>query len=327
MIAPGFEARQGRRRVTRRRLLGATLALSLLAAALSASAASQFLYVVQCSGQIDRLDTSAARMSARIDLVASSQRAGLTMPDPRHFDGCLANGAEFDAASALVYSVMQLLTRGENEGRRAYQLVSFHVPGFAVAKVEPGIRVAVTPPRMLRRGGAVALAPVDTEDPADPTALDLSDFAPEHRPEANRMLEAAGDRVLLQLMRPAAGDSPFAVADRRTLKLQRLSARDGSILGAHLAPGGERILLTRRIGPERNATGLALLDTASGRAVMQRAGPGRDAVGFLAIAPNGQGIFRTSTGYAFIALGERFPADSPVRVFAQQGAPSFFAER
>ena len=126
----------------RRRALRSARCLSLVAVCLSAGVASsasaaeaRYLYVLDCSARVQKLDMTTGRTTAstalaqRSTLVPTHGDAANSVPD-----GCATYGAAYSAKAHLLYTVAPLTGSFHGTPRR-YRVLTFRLPGLHAGPV------------------------------------------------------------------------------------------------------------------------------------------------------------------------------------------------
>ena len=126
----------------RRRALRSAKCLSLVAVCLSAGVASsasaaeaRYLYVLDCSARVQKLDMTTGRTTAstalaqRSTLVPTHGDAANSVPD-----GCATYGAAYSAKAHLLYTVAPLTGSFHGTPRR-YRVLTFRLPGLHAGPV------------------------------------------------------------------------------------------------------------------------------------------------------------------------------------------------
>ena len=211
---------------------------------------------------------------------------------------------------------------------RSYRLLTFSVPELMLVAHAPAGENLETPPRLDLVDGVARVIPPNSPWPTD---IDLSGFAPDHRPIPSQSLEWSGPRLLLGLIEN--GRDVLAVADRAAKTLVRLNSPIPlSEADAHLSPGGTHVLLNQRASAERYApltTKVFLYDARSGELVKKLDEPRIAGLYFRGMAPTGVALYQQPNRDEFVDLDVEFSAEQ-VRLPSGRESPlpaTFFADR
>ncbi|GKT24823.1 hypothetical protein [Acidovorax sp. SUPP3334] len=299
-----------------------------------------FLYVVYCSGTVDKLDLAQPAKVASFQL---SDRSGTpaavaAAPSPgARPDSCLARPvpAARAAGSPGQHAVQVVASaqfyRGNDDGKKAYRLLTFSLPDWALQQQADLGRFDVlngAPPRMVpgpRTGQWVPRAP---EAEPDATA-EIAGYAGGQGIAFARPTQWSGNVSLVEF---AAADKPQAqpragagFADRATRRFVRLAAVADAVNGPlRLAPGG--LFAMREVQRPDQATALpdkasaaeAALPRGTGELRIYRTADGQPVATVvdarvagpwhcIAITPTGWAVYTDRKGaYRFVALGRTF---------------------
>ena len=293
----------------------------ILAAGLMISAApppAAQLYVVGCGGQIDIVDTATGKRARSVDIsrslpIARSQTiAGAT------FDGCILNQAVYVPSRAVFYSVVPDQFSDKSDGTKDYHIFEFTVPGLQPKRlVTAGTSLDVPPLIAVTREGNFGLA-----GPA-PVEVDLASFTPKGGVTQNQILETSGDRVLMRLFTP--NRLSLAVADTRHKVFTTLAKLPvTTALNAHLAPGGS-VVYVEEVGEPPKKTGRSFVfNASSGRRLKTIVDPRISTMSFVAVAPNGNAVYRAGDHYAVLDLSSAFAGAVTVQSRGANSLAVFF---
>jgi hypothetical protein len=318
--------------VKRAALKNALAALLLLGAVSKARGQSdRYLYVLSCDARVGKVDTVLDRqVSLRPLHIGSSKKQVIPQVEPNGtMDGCLVNGVAFDAKASIFYTVVPNQVRLKADGTKDYRMVGFRVPGLALVKVAPaGIGLAETP--HLELGVGLAQPKVLSASEWSPrTDLDVSTFSPEKEEIRNQILEQSGVKVLLRVFAQNRDDLALAVADRNMKSVVKLKDTVSTTAkNVHLTPGGQAVLVEETNGVGVKTGNVVLYDAKTGQEIKRVADSKVRTMSFLAISPNGKGIYHLGDAYGFLSLGRKFSGGSVVRLLnADSYPPIFFAGR
>jgi hypothetical protein len=291
--------------------------------------AARYLYVATCDASVYKLDTVENRQEASYDL---SQAPGAQQIIPAYrggLDGCLAYQAEFDAAASVFYIVAASEARMKPDGSKDYRVLGFSVPAMGLVKNVPAGSNLTHPPHLeLGSDSALKLTPAAEWRP--PTDIDVSTFAPNREKLFNQIIDRSGDRALLRIFVADPKELSLAVADTKSKTVVRLqSPPPATAFRAHLAPGGEAVLIEATAGAgDPTKTGrLALFDANTGSLLEEITDPRVRDQYFLAISPNGRAVYHTGDAYSFVDLKRSFPATPVGHVLDSEYPAIFFADR
>jgi hypothetical protein len=311
-----------------RKILALAGALAAGLPASGAIAAGRYAYVLGCDARIDKLDTVVDRKIESVDLASRTGRGAALIPKVEGgLDGCLAYTAVYDPSRSRFYTIVPLQARSKPDGTKDYRALAFSVPGLWLRGKERKTMSTADPARLrLKRGRLVSADQVPPR-----TDVELGNFEPEKSAIPNQILETSGDIALLRLFTANRDELVLAVANLRAKTLGRLnSLPPTTALNVHLAPGGRAVLVEEVTVSGSTATKsgrLILYDSASGNSVSTFNEPDTKGLAFIAIAPDGHAICRSSETYRLVDLGRTF-TDTPVtRPFSLALPAFFFADR
>lgn len=286
-----------------------------------------YLYVVTCDARVDKLDTTAARKDASYDLAASALREILPAGN-QAIDGCLAYHPVFDPEGALLYFVSPIQAHADPNGTRDYRVLGFSVPSMKLVKNLP-VRANQT------EAPHVELAPdrspriVPAMEWHDATEIDFAAYGPTHEALPNQIIERSGDRILLRTFAASPEELRLAVANIRTKTVVWLkSPPPTTALLAHLAPGGDVVVIeVTEAGKASAKTGtLALFDSDTGASLQEIADGRARSQYFLAISPDGKGVYHAGENYSFVDLKRTFSSHSVAHPLDPNRPAAFFAK-
>jgi hypothetical protein len=287
----------------------------------------RYLYVVTCDARVDKLDTSAARKEASYDLAASALSAILPAGN-QSIDGCLAYHPVFDTGGALLYFVSPTQTQANPDGTRDYRVLGFSVPSMKLVKNLPaGAHQSEAPHLELAPDRSLRVVPAKEWRAA--TEIDLTAYGPTHEALPNQIIESSGDRTLLRTFAATPEELRLAVADTKAKTLVWLkSPPPTTALLAHLAPGGDVVMIeVTEAGKATEKTGtLALFDSNTGASLEERAAGRARSQYFLAISPDGKGVYHSGEDYSFIDLKRTFSSQSVAHPLDPNRPAAFFAK-
>ncbi len=293
----------------------------------------RFLYVVYCSGRVDKLDLQTKQKLASIEL---SERSGnppgvATRPLPGvNGDGCLARPVVSIQSEDMVNSRVNIvasrdLHRSSDDGRQSFQLLTFELPDWTlVSSVDLGRFDTLngTPP-YLAPDSTGALKP--QIDPAPRVLANFSSLEGAKDVRPHEVVERSGDTVLMYIedknaksVLPRAG--VVYEKERRLVKLVDLpNVLSGEV---RLAPGGAFVMRqineatslaqrrdakTSNVSGVRNSGELRLYDI-KGQSVATFID--KSIVGnwhCIALTPSGFAVYTDLRGdYRFVSLGRSF---------------------
>lgn len=305
----------------------AVLVVAATACQQSAPAAARYLYVVTCDARVDKLDTRAARKEASYDLSASILN---TTPPAggQAIDGCLAYHPAFDTDGALLYFVSPTQAQANADGTRDYRILGVSLPSMKLVKNVLAGEKQSEAPRLELAPDQSPRVVSETESPLE-TDIDLAAYAPDHEAFPNQIIESSGDRVLLRSFAASPDELRLGVANTRTKTLVWLkSLPPTTALLSHLAPGGDVVMIeVTEPGKPTEITGkLALFDSNTGAVIDEMADGRPRGQYFLAISPDGKGVYHAGETYSFVDLKHTF-GNQPVAHPLDPDRPAvFFAD-
>ncbi len=274
-------------------------------AAVRRAPASETVYVVDCSGDVDVVASATAKLVRRVDFAAR-------LPIPRRPggshatapDNCLLNGALYVPRQHAFYS---LVADHYSEPQR-FGIWRFTVPDLVAHEVQPPFADAGDLP-------VLRLAPDGSVKPESVTeqsiGTDITGYAGAKFFTATGDINRSDATVLVSLVAPGQSGLAFGVADtthRSLTLLQRVPRTTERFV--HLTPGGEFVLVetTTNAGAEAERTGtVTLFNATTGlplRALADTRIVGR--VLFVAITPAGYALYRKGPDYISVDLKQRF---------------------
>jgi len=293
-----------------------------------AATPGQFLYVIGCDAQVDKLDTLAGQKVRTYDLAKQTGKEVLIPVVHGALDSCLASQAVYDSKTSVFSTAVPATNDPKADGTKDYRVLSFSVPGIELVKHVAGGENMKGPPHLELQSGILKIQKPWEWTPQ--TDLDLGAYGPEKKQTANQILESSGDRVLLRLF---AGDDKqlvLAVADRKTQKLVQLEGVPSAVApSVHLAPGGGYVLVEETgSGEKPEKTGkLALFDGTTGKQLKEFRDAHIKDLYFLAVAPTGRAIYHASDRYWFVDLKIKFGQSPVMRPIEKGYPPLFFAAK
>ena len=257
------------------------------------SVPGHYLYVVDCDGIVEKLDTVAERKVATYDLSTRTGKLDLVPKANGALDGCLANRTTYVNANSTFYTVVPEEADPSATGTHNYRVLGFSVPAVElVQQFLAGTDLSAPPGLSVVHGTTVRVTPASAGPP--PNGVDLRNFLPEKSEAPNQILESSGSHILLRLFTANPAQLVVAVADRKLKKIVRLNDLPvTTALNIHLAPGGEYVLVETLTGPDSNGvkTGrLALFRSDTGDLLKDFEAPQTKSLFFLAISPTGRAI-------------------------------------
>ncbi len=296
----------------------------------------RFLYVVNCNGSVDKLDTHERKKVSTFQLsdVSGTPPAVPKLERTDKYDGCMAQHVVVDADRKWVRLVAPKAAKVDSQGAQDFQLLTFSLPEWTLTEALPA--------------GKFPEAPYVLRGPEKGQALTLADDARtrfEQRDMAaysdsfdfiafNSIIASSGTVTLLTAHVGDPSRAFYGLADLRTRKVTRMTDVP-DVPPTHpshvrLAPGGGFVLVEITNPPgssEIRRTGELRLYNAQGARVSDRTDEHIRDMAFVALTPNGTAIYSRGYDYYFIALGQRFGSDistvprpglSPGLVFSAQ---------
>lgn len=272
------------------------------------NASTRFLYVVNCDARVDKLDSSTRKL---VESFLLSERSGsppavAAAPD-RKMDGCLAQRVVADSKGENVSLVAPKSARLDSDGLQEFQALTFVLPEWRLTATLPAGKMPEAPRLELDASGRVHV--LNDENWTPVTMLDLSKYKRQDAATGGLMLASSGNSVLLSLLSAKSDKLAFALADTTALTVTRLENLPVTTAGhAHLAPGGGYVLVEATESPQTDAktTGALKLYDAAGNRVGEWADESIRNMAFVALTPTGDAVYRSDSGYRFIALGRPF---------------------
>lgn len=305
------------------------LATLLLGAACEAPAQrDRYLYVLSCDARVRKVDTILERQvsSRALDSGAPGEQLIPHLDANETLDGCLVNSVVFDAKASVFYTVVPEQVRLKPDGTKDYRMIGFGVPGLAPVEVVPAGTGVEEAPHIEAGIGRPKVVPAAGWSPQ--TDLDVSTYAPKRQEIRNQILEESGSKVLLRVF-TGTDQLALAVADRNAKSVVELknlvltTARN-----IHLTPGGEAVLAEETDGAGMKTGDVVLYDSKTGLNTKKLVDSKIKTMSFLAISPNGKGIYHLGDEYGFLNLGRKFSGGSVVRLLDTDSCPPvFFASR
>ena len=126
-------------------------------AILSADSAS-FLYVINCNGRVDKLDSRERKLVSSFALSQRTERSGQPSAVPSvasaggQMDGCLAQRVLPNATGTAVSLIAPKDARLDGSGVQDFQVLTFALPQWTLTSAAPAGKSAVAP--WLQRDGA-----------------------------------------------------------------------------------------------------------------------------------------------------------------------------
>jgi hypothetical protein len=284
----------------------------------------RYAYVVTCDARVDKLDTGAGRKEASYDLAASALTAMLPAGS-RAIDGCLAYHPVIDADGTLLSFVSPTQPQANADGTRDYRLLSFSLPGMKLVKTLPAGASQTEAPHVEWTADRSPRVVPATESQAA-TDIDLSAYAPNHEALRNQIVERSGDRILIRTFAARPDELRLAVVNTRAKKVVWLkSLPPTTALFSHLAPGGAVVVIEVTQAGEKTGT-LALFDSETGNSIGETADGRARSQYFLAISPDGKGVYHSADDYSFVDLKRTFTGDSVAHPLDANRPAVFFAK-
>ncbi|MCZ2133894.1 MAG: hypothetical protein LC098_00445 [Burkholderiales bacterium] len=295
--------------------------------------AARYLYVVDCIGRVDKIDTLQQELAASHVLtepmaLPSAPWVALPLIEGGR-DGCLTQSPLINADGTELSLIASKGARTDADGMMDYQILTFRLPQWTLVAAKHWGRADDNRLQLVRDGdGALRVL----ADPPQTTAGRSYAFG------------AGGNAIWGKWVQRSAGVSLIALSGpRRDEFLLGLAKVDGDAGGlvriandlytdprfVHLAPGGTFVLV-EEVTPSDNRplrTGrLRLYDSTGAMAgeLHDDTLPGSTwgEMTFVTITPNGYAVYvdRYSGAYRFVPLGRTF-ANEPVEV--PQFAPGY----
>ncbi len=279
----------------------------------------RFLYVVNCNGSVDKLDTHERKKVLTIQL---SERSGSPPAVPKlgptdKYDGCMAQHVVVDADRKWVRLVAPKAARVNSQGAQDFQLLTFSLPEWTLTEALP-VGKFVEAPYVLR--GSAKEQTLTVPDDAR-TRFEQRDMAAYHDSfdfiAFNSIIGSSGTVTLLAAHVGDPSRTFYGLADLRTHKVTRITDVP-DVPPTHpshvrLAPGGGFVLveITNPPGSSdiRRTGGLRLYD-AQGKRVADWMDERIRDMQFVALTANGMAIYSLGYEYHFIALDQRFGTDA-----------------
>lgn len=270
--------------------------------------APAILYVVGCDAQVDRVDATTGRRLSRTDLAPRLPLAHGQAVAGATFDGCLMNGAAYDAAHAAFYTVVPDQFSDKDDGTKDYHIARVRVPALAVTiGAAAGEGLDAAPAIAVDAGGAPRIAPTASADPST--------------------VERSGSATLVRM--PAAPGAPLALGVRRggAAPVALTGLPRTRLADVHLAPGGGEVVAEETGAGDARTGRLVVLDSASGKALRTVDATPARAMALVAITPSGSAIYGDGDGrYLAVPLGGRY-SDATVTRAMPASAATFIADR
>ena len=240
---------------------------------------------------------------------SGSPSAVAAAPDGK-MDGCLAQRVVVDSKGGKVSLIAPKSARLDSDGLQEFQALTFLLPEWRLTATLPAGKLPEAPRLELDADGGVRVPNDEHWTPV--TTLDLSKYKGQDADAGGLVLASSGNTSLLSLLSVKSDKSDklaFGLADPIALTVTRLGNLPVTTLGhAHLAPGGGYVLVEATESAETNAktTGALKLYDAVGNRVGEWKDEGIRNMVFVALTPNGNAVYRSDTGYHFIAMGLPF---------------------
>ncbi|MCC7067246.1 MAG: hypothetical protein IT523_02200 [Burkholderiales bacterium] len=290
------------------------------------SLGARYLYVVDCDGRVDKLDTEARRKVASFHLSdkSGSPPAVATAPDGK-MDGCLAARVLPDASGQQVSLIAPKTARQDSEGLQEFQRLTFSLPDWKLVAAVPAGKLPEAP-QLQRDASAPQGVRVLRDDQWMPvTYLDLQEYAGKSADIDGIIVESSSGVSLLSLLdAPQSKQLALGLANTVTRKLTKLNDLPPTTLHhVHLAPGGGYVLV-EVVNNAGNGvvtrTGALRLYDDSGKVAVgltdERLGKPGSTLGFIALTGNGDAVYGEGGDYYFVALGRAFPNPASAAVTA-----------
>ena len=292
---------------------------------------TRFLYVVNCSGRVDKLDTRERKLVSSFTL---AERSGTATDAPAvpslassggQMDGCLAQRVLVDAAGTAVSLIAPKDARLDSNGLQDFQALTFALPQWTLTRTEPAGKLAVAPWLQRDAAGKLRMLP---ENPSLATVpLDLREFKGAANDIGGVLLQSSGDVSLLSLLLKDSTQLALGIANAKTRTLTTLPELPPTTLRhAHLAPGGGFVLIeATSVAAPNQRTGALRLADANGKTVADLSDERVRNMAFIALTPNGLAVYADAAGaYHFVSLGQPFGATEVVQspLAAPSAAPA-----
>lgn len=283
----------------------------------------RFLYVVNCDARVDKLDLAA---QTKAESFLLSERSGsppaiAVAPDSK-MDGCLVQRVVADSKGEKVSLIAPKRARLDGDGLQEFQALTFGLPEWRLTALLAAGKLPEAPRLELGADGSVHVPNDEHWTPV--TLWDLSKYQGQNADAGGLLLASSGSKSLLSLLSVKPDKLALGVADPTTLTVARLNNLPVTTLGhAHLAPGGGYVLVEATESAETNSktTGALKLYDATGNGVAEWQDAGvRNSV-FVALTPNGDAVYRSDTGYHFIAMGRHFGTAAVIKPLPELAEP------
>ena len=271
---------------------------------------ARFVYVVGCDARVDKLDLADQK---KVESFLLSERSGsppavAAAPDGK-IDGCLAQRVVTDGKGESVSLIAPRNARLDSDGLQEFQALTFSVPEWKLTATLPIGKLPEAP--RLKLDAAAGLRVLNDAQWTPVTMLELSKYKGQPADAAGLVLASSGNTSLLSLLSAKSEKLAFGLADSAALTVTRLDNLPVTTLGhVHLAPGGGYVLVEATESDETNAkaTGALQLYDAAGKRVGEWKDEAIRNMAFVALTPNGNAVYRSDTGYHFLAMGRPFGA-------------------
>jgi hypothetical protein len=279
--------------------------------------AARFLYVINCNGRVDKLDTREKKL---VSSFALSERSGAPSAVPSladsggQIDGCLAQRVIVDSSGTQVSLIAPKTARLDANGLQDFQALTFTLPSFTLTRAQPAGTLAEAPWLQRDATGTLQVLPDNPLLTALATApLDVQALKGAAKDMGGLLLQTSGDVSLLSLLVKNSTALALGLADAKNRTLTQLAELPPTTLkNVRLAPGG----------------GYVLIELTAATAPHSRTGALRDdgSLRFAALTANGQAVYSNAAGaYHFVALGHTFGTaavvQSPLATPAAAPAP------
>jgi hypothetical protein len=297
---------------------------------------ARFLYVINCNGRVDKLDTREKKL---VSSFALSERSGAPSAVPSladsggQIDGCLAQRVIVDSSGTQVSLIAPKNARLDANGLQDFQALSFTLPSFTLTRAQPAGTLAEAPWLQRDATGTLQVLPDNPLLTALTAApLDVQALKGAAKDMGGLLLQTSGDVSLLSLLVKDSTALALGLADAKTRTLTQLAELPPTTLNhVHLAPGGGYVLieLTAATAPHSRTGALRIYRINSNKPVAELTDERlRDdsSLRFAALTANGQAVYSNAAGaYHFVALGHSFGtaavAQSPLATPAAAPAP------
>ena len=280
---------------------------------------ARFLYVTNCNGRVDKLDSRERKLVSSFALSQRTERSGQPSAVPSlasaggQMDGCLAQRVLPNATGTAVSLIAPKDARLDGSGVQDFQVLTFALPQWTLTSAAPAGKSAVAP--WLQRDGAGELQVLADDPQLAAAAIDMREFKGATNDMGGLRLQSSGDVSLLSLLFKDSTALALGLANQKTRTLIRLAELPATTLRhVHLAPGGGFVLVeaTSASAPQQRSGALRLFD-GSGKPVADITDERMRSMAFIALTPNGVAVYvDAAAAYHFVSLGHTFGSSAVV---------------